>query len=184
MESSASSASSAASSAADRSRSRDARVKDDLGMSNTSGRSDKMIVPLGDHATCCPRCKAVHRWALSEGFYVCECGLTVEKYGMAPALIAAISAMTAERDISMAQIENPFESLHATLVFCSRDWAVNEKDAWIWGIVVGWDWDDESMSKIRSQLGWSDETIARLTRLHKQFLFAKELYDQDRGESV
>lgn len=63
------------------------------------------------------------------------------------------------------ELNEVFESLHKSLVFHSRDWAANERDAWIWGIVVGWD--DESMKNLTNKFGWSDETVNRLKSYHK-----------------
>jgi hypothetical protein len=59
------------------------------------------------------------------------------------------------------------ESLNSCLVHHVRDWAANKRDAWIWGIIVGWD--DESMPDFKRDFGWDDEAIARLGRLRKQF---------------
>jgi len=64
-------------------------------------------------------------------------------------------------------IENWKESLHSCLVHHARDWAANRRDAWLWGIIVGWD--DESLDELKKDFGWDDETIARLKRLRQQY---------------
>jgi hypothetical protein len=59
------------------------------------------------------------------------------------------------------------ESLNSCLVHHTRDWAGNKRDAWIWGIVVGWD--EGSLAELSVDFGWDEETIERLGRLHKKF---------------
>lgn len=65
-------------------------------------------------------------------------------------------------------IENPINSLHQAISFSARDWGINATDAWIYGIIVGWD--DESLFEISRKFGWSisgdDE---RLKRLHEKY---------------
>jgi hypothetical protein len=59
------------------------------------------------------------------------------------------------------------ESLHTTMVTCSRDWAATKSDAWLYGLVAGWDecsWDD-----IRDKHGWSTDVLERLAELHDAF---------------
>ena len=63
--------------------------------------------------------------------------------------------------------EDPCESLHMAIVFHARDWAADRRDAWIWGIVVGWD--DESLADIASRFGWDRNMVARLKRLRIRF---------------
>jgi hypothetical protein len=64
--------------------------------------------------------------------------------------------------------ENPFTSLGNCMSFHSRDWGQDKRDAWMWGIICGWD--ERSMQECRSRFGWSDEDVARLRRLRQRFM--------------
>lgn len=64
-------------------------------------------------------------------------------------------------------IQNPLESLHNTIVFSVRDYGNYSKDAWIYGIIVGWD--DESLKELKIKFSWDDEAINRLKTLHDRF---------------
>ena len=71
------------------------------------------------------------------------------------------------------QTECPFASLGMAVACHSRDWSLRGRDAWIWGIVCGWD--DESLGDIQDRLLWSDESVARLKRLRSEFVRAHAL---------
>jgi hypothetical protein len=40
------------------------------------------------------------------------------------------------------------------------DWSVDHRDAWLWGVVVGWD--DASIAELAPKHGWSEENVATL----------------------
>ncbi len=42
----------------------------------------------------------------------------------------------------------------------ARDWSKNTPDAWIYGLVVGWD--DDSLEEMRVRFGWNLATVLRL----------------------
>lgn len=63
-------------------------------------------------------------------------------------------------------------SIGNTLAFSSRDWAANHRDAWLWGIVHGWD--DAAMRELVVQYGWTPETVTQLRRLHTAFAAARQ----------
>lgn len=63
-------------------------------------------------------------------------------------------------------IECPVKSLQVTMHFDPRDWSVLEKDAWIYGIICGW---GDAIADVAKKHGWTDETVARLRRLHMAF---------------
>ena len=69
--------------------------------------------------------------------------------------------------MSAANIECPLESIDCTLAFASKDWAVDKNDAWIYGIVVGWD--DEALLELKEKFGWTNSTVDRLKALHSKF---------------
>lgn len=71
----------------------------------------------------------------------------------------------------MLEEEDPKTSLRTTIVLDSRDWGALSRDAWIYGIVIGWD--RESLDELQERFQWSTETRARLIRLHRAFLQMK-----------
>jgi hypothetical protein len=64
------------------------------------------------------------------------------------------------------ETECPIQSLRTCLPFDSRDWSVDKNDAWIYGIVCGW---NDAIVDVAKVHGWADETVARLQRLHLAF---------------
>lgn len=62
------------------------------------------------------------------------------------------------------------ESLRACLVFSPTDHSQNHRDAWVYGIVCGWD--DECLAELSKKHKWSSEEVQRLKRLHANFLLA------------
>ena len=63
--------------------------------------------------------------------------------------------------------ENPFDSLATAIACHSRDWSTDHRDAWIWGIVCGWD--EYSLRDLVKQHKWTPETVARLKRLRSEY---------------
>lgn len=62
---------------------------------------------------------------------------------------------------------DPFESLKTAISCHSRDWSTHARDAWIYGIVLGWD--DEAIAELRARHGWDDDAVTRLRQLHETF---------------
>ena len=67
--------------------------------------------------------------------------------------------------------EEAVNSARFVMATHSRDWSVNGRDAWLWGIINGWDDpdedpDDEAMAEIATAHGWDAVDVARLRRLH------------------
>lgn len=79
-------------------------------------------------------------------------------------------------DISPKETENPMQSIHTSISGHVRDMGIDKRDAWIYGIAVGWD--DESYKEFQKDFGWSDEVVARNKRLHEKFI-ACWLYIQE-----
>ena len=52
-----------------------------------------------------------------------------------------------------------FRSLHSVIVFSPRDYAADPDDAWIYGIVVGW---NNSLDEVAEQHKWEPEEVDRL----------------------
>ena len=67
--------------------------------------------------------------------------------------------------------QSPFESLKNTVVFSSADWTAAPDMAWVYGIVIGWDDEDDpnGLDAVARQFGWKPEKIERLRRLHAAF---------------
>lgn len=70
-------------------------------------------------------------------------------------------------------IENPLDSLHGVLTSSSRDMSLDRKDAWIYGIVVGWSNgapdEEDALSEVCALHGWDQSTKERLQRLHAEY---------------
>lgn len=67
-------------------------------------------------------------------------------------------------------LRDALKSLQATMAFDSRDWSVVRRDAWLYGIVVGW---DDALPEVAKKHRWDAVDVARLKRLNsgiKEFL--------------
>ena len=60
---------------------------------------------------------------------------------------------------------DPKESLFNCVVFDSRDWSLEKTDAWIYGIIVGWD--EASLESLKNKFRWDDKTVQRLKSLNE-----------------
>lgn len=70
---------------------------------------------------------------------------------------------------------NPLDALSQTLCFASNDWGASRAEAWIYGIVVGWDNEDDpadtaAMDELAGKYRWSPEQVERLRTLHTRFV--------------
>lgn len=74
---------------------------------------------------------------------------------------------------------DPLDSIYTTIAFSSRDMSACKRDAWIYGIVLGW---DESIKEIAEKHNWSEETIKRLKTLHDNFNKLEKQSKKDFGE--
>ncbi len=63
--------------------------------------------------------------------------------------------------------ENPFKSVHDTICFSSRDYSLDHRDAWLYGVIVGWD--EASIIELQAKHNWSADTVDRLKRLHSKY---------------
>lgn len=62
--------------------------------------------------------------------------------------------------------ENPLVSVEAAIAFSPHDWSAHHRLAWIYGITCGW---DDSLEEVATKFRWSEETVARLERLHSRW---------------
>jgi hypothetical protein len=73
-------------------------------------------------------------------------------------------------------VVNPLESLHNTIVFGARDWSACKRDAWIYGIVVGWgnvvtgEYNNGVIEELQNRFRWTDEDVERLKKLHEIYV--------------
>ena len=79
------------------------------------------------------------------------------------------------------EIMEVLQSLHGAIVFDSKDYSLNSRAAWIYGIVVGWGADeideDDALPEVAEKHGWSDGDVRRLTRLHRAVKRYKERWE-------
>jgi ABC-type microcin C transport system permease subunit YejB len=60
----------------------------------------------------------------------------------------------------MSDLKKAIEGARAAMNTSARDWAANQGDAYLYGIVVGWD--VESIAELRQKFGWDDRVVHRL----------------------
>lgn len=79
---------------------------------------------------------------------------------------------------ALAAVGESLASAARTMAFHVRDWGAERRDAWLWGILCGWDGDDgDSMSECVTAFGWSPSEVMRLRRLHAVVARAVEIYE-------
>lgn len=75
---------------------------------------------------------------------------------------------------------NPFESLQKAIAFSSNDWAQNKRDAWIYGIVMGW---GDSLEEVARLHRWDEQEQKRLRFLESEFAEAWTLYNASKRKN-
>lgn len=68
---------------------------------------------------------------------------------------------------------NALESIECAIAFSVRDWGECRRDAWIYAIVFGWDYDG-AWENIAEKHGWDEEDRKRAMFFHEQWEKAKE----------
>lgn len=63
--------------------------------------------------------------------------------------------------------KNAADSIANCMAFHVRDWSLDQRDAWMYGIVLGW---GNALGEVARKHGWPAEDIDRLRRLRRQFL--------------
>lgn len=86
----------------------------------------------------------------------------------------------------MSDLAAALNSLGRCMAFDPRDWALDRRDAWLWGVIVGWDPDEEgetdgAMTEVAAKHGWTDEDVARLRTLHTAVDEARRAAEQPEG---
>lgn len=70
---------------------------------------------------------------------------------------------------------DPIESLRDAIAYSSNDWGAARDFAWIYGIVLGWEDEDDlatgsgALREVADRFGWSPEKVGHLRRLHAEF---------------
>ena len=73
--------------------------------------------------------------------------------------------------------ENPLQALVMSLCGTSKDMAEHKFDAYLYGVIVGWD--DDAYETLRGQHGWSEDVVNYQKRLHQNFIRAWNLLTEN-----
>ena len=82
----------------------------------------------------------------------------------------------------MGGIDNPLQSIEDTIAFDSRDWSSDKRLAWIYGVVNGWENEEEGedpdsiYKELQREFKWTNETVERLKRLHNTYAELQALH--------
>ena len=72
------------------------------------------------------------------------------------------------------------DSIEVCIAFSSRDWSLNHRDAWLFGVIKGWS--PEALAEQKQRHNWSDSTVTRLKKLHEQYLKETECSQQQEDQ--
>lgn len=61
---------------------------------------------------------------------------------------------------------NMFDSLERTLAHHCRDHSAQSRDAWVYGIVLGW---GKALGEVAEKHRWSSDDVARLRRFRRDW---------------
>lgn len=76
-------------------------------------------------------------------------------------------AYNEREDINKLITPCPLENIHDVLSFSSKDWSTASEDAWLWGIVCGWD--DGVLAELQDKYGWPDSYVVNLKEFHRSY---------------
>lgn len=76
-------------------------------------------------------------------------------------------------------LDNPHESLHTCMVFAPNDWSESKREAWIYGIVVGW---GRALDDVAKKHRWAPEDVNRLKIMHQKFAHTRLRNNRRRKE--
>lgn len=120
--------------------------------------------------------KVLGRYVGTEGatWEILDCGHHVERQdGKSPRLCWKCNKGEARIDSRVTRSSlDPFDSLEGCMVTDPRDWSMDRKDAWMFGIVVGWS--GKALDEVARRHGWLAEAIARLVLLRERFKEARD----------
>jgi hypothetical protein len=70
--------------------------------------------------------------------------------------------------------DTALDSLQNAIAFSSRDWSLDKRDAWIYGIIMGWDDSIESVAKLHN---WSVDDVERLNKYRMDLISTNHIGD-------
>lgn len=88
-----------------------------------------------------------------------------------------INTSTLER-VKATPDKNPLSNLKSTVLYHVNGFDSNFRDAWILGIVVGYDWKDDSFKEVCDRWKWTKEDADLLKKLHEQYEELLEVCDK------
>lgn len=65
-------------------------------------------------------------------------------------------------------LDSALVSIMDTMLADERDWARDDTDAWVYGIL--WGWDDDSYEDLKALHNWTDEECTLNALLHEQLV--------------
>lgn len=81
---------------------------------------------------------------------------------------------------SRSPLHEAVESAGRCMSAHPRDWGTDGRDAWLYGLICGWDCDNDqhdhdeectsAMTEVAERFGWSAKEVARLRRLRRAML--------------
>ncbi|MFE3123707.1 hypothetical protein ACFXHD_09830 [Streptomyces hydrogenans] len=85
----------------------------------------------------------------------------------------ALAEQAGKDQATIARVREALESVHRAMVHDPRDWGRYKRDAWTYGVIVGWECEEhhehddicfgaEPLAKIIRQHGWLPADVARL----------------------
>jgi hypothetical protein len=100
--------------------------------------------------------------------------LTLHAINDRHALLAHIDAQAKrieESEAERAVLAEAIDSAGKAIAFSSADWGADKRQAWVYGIILGWDRDDDgeetAMGELAAKFGWDEANVARLRKYHK-----------------
>lgn len=73
--------------------------------------------------------------------------------------------------------ENPLQALVMSLCGTSKDMAEQKFDAYLYGVIVGWD--DGAYKQLKKKHGWTNEQIEYQKKLHQNYIKAWNLLTEN-----
>lgn len=73
-------------------------------------------------------------------------------------------------------LRDTLDAIHLAVTISSRDWSIHHRDAWLYGVVAGWDDehpDDDAMPEVAERHGWDAEMVATIRFHHAAFTAAR-----------
>lgn len=76
---------------------------------------------------------------------------------------------------------NPLQALHESFARSSKDMSENKFDAWLYGIILGW---DDAYEELAVKHNWSKEQVEYNKLLHKNYCKAWDLFMEVESQTV